>query len=247
MTSPAPPVPVPATTAPVPRESVVIVQPVPPEAHERFRLWQQGIINACEQFPGYISTDQYPPEPGSVDPWVIVLHFVDRESARRWIESPMRAEWIARLERSAQAHETTFVHGGLGAWFARRAGRAATPPGWKMVLTVLLGLYPTVMFLTWVVGPWTNGLGLAVAMLIGNALSVSLLQWLVMPVLNRVVSPWLTAEPQLNQRNIVGTVLVLATLAAMTCSFVLINRLIESRRVTKAVAPPVATTEHGAR
>jgi antibiotic biosynthesis monooxygenase (ABM) superfamily enzyme len=50
-----------------------------------------------------------------------------------------------------------------------------------MALTVLLGLYPTVMLLTLTVGRATRPFRLAAAVLIGNALSVSILQDAVTP------------------------------------------------------------------
>jgi antibiotic biosynthesis monooxygenase (ABM) superfamily enzyme len=49
------------------------------------------------------------------------------------------------------------------------------------------------MILTILVGPYTAALGLALSMLIGNALSVCILQWLVMPILTRLLAPWLNA------------------------------------------------------
>jgi len=65
----------------------------------------------------------------------------------------------------------------------------------------------------------TGPLGSALAMLIGNAMSVSLLQYVVMPVLTRVFGPWLHANA-LNQRakSLAGlgiVVLILATLTAL--------------------------------
>src|SRR5262249_26775079 len=67
---------------------------------------------------------------------------------------------------------------------------------WKIALSVLLALYPTVMVLAICLGPYLTPLGLAVSMLISNALSVSILQWAVTPALNPVLRPWLPANEQ---------------------------------------------------
>ena len=89
-----------------------------------------------------------------------------------------------------------------------------------MVLTVLLGLYPTVMLLTIFVGPYTSRLGMAVSMLIGNALSVSSLQWLVMPVLTRMLAPWLEADARRARTlSYGGLALISVLLAALTFGF----------------------------
>jgi len=93
-------------------------------------------------------------------------------------------------------------------------------PSWKMALTVLLGLYPTVMVLTLFPGPYTEPLGLALAMLIGNALSVSILQWAVMPVLNSLLAPWLRANSEQRRAYSVGGLfLILFFLAGFALLF----------------------------
>src|SRR5262249_46517507 len=51
----------------------------------------------------------------------------------------------------------------------------SAPPSWKIVMTVVLALFPTVMLLAVFPGPYTAPLGFAAAMLIGNFLSVSIL------------------------------------------------------------------------
>jgi hypothetical protein len=89
-----------------------------------------------------------------------------------------------------------------------------------MVLTVLLGLYPTVVLLSLFPGKYTAPLGMAVSLLIGNALSVALLQWAVMPALTALFGPWLRAradkQPGLAAGGVVLIVLLLAALTALT-------------------------------
>jgi hypothetical protein len=57
-------------------------------------------------------------------------------------------------------------------------------------------------------------------MLIGNALSVSILQWAVMPALNVLLGPWLHAnEPRGKAFSAGGLVLVLLLLAGLAVVF----------------------------
>ena len=80
---------------------------------------------------------------------------------------------------------------GFGAWFAGLVDgpEGTLPPSWKIALAVLFQLYPTVMVLTLFVTPHLSSLGLAVTMLIGNVLSVSILQWVLTPRLNKWLGP----------------------------------------------------------
>jgi antibiotic biosynthesis monooxygenase (ABM) superfamily enzyme len=89
-----------------------------------------------------------------------------------------------------------------------------------MVLTVLLGLYPTVMLLNIVVVPYTSPLGLAMSMLIGNALSAAILQWAVMPLLNALLGRWLQATADKDKGlSIGGLLLILVLLAILAALF----------------------------
>jgi antibiotic biosynthesis monooxygenase (ABM) superfamily enzyme len=205
------------------RTSAVIVQRVPPAAVERFLEWQRGVTAGAEGFAGYRATDIYPPAEGQQEEWVVVIQFDDNESLQRWLNAPMRQEWLARLPREVGAdYRLKTLPGGFGPWFARLAREpdGAPPAAWKMALTVLLGLYPTVMLLTLFPGPFLTPLGLAVSMLVGNALSVSILQWAVMPVLSALLAPWLKARTEGKRAfSLGGACLILLVLAGLAGLF----------------------------
>lgn len=200
--------------------SSVIVHRVPPDGAGRFLEWQRGISDAMSGFPGYEAADVYPPAEGRQE-WVVILHFAHPDDLQGWLDSSLRAEWLAKLGGAGSDFRLTTLSGGFGSWFTGLLGGTGEPvPAWKMVLSVLLGLYPTVMLLTLFVGPFTNRLGMAAAMLIGNAMSVGLLQWAVMPALQAVLGPWLRASgPAAGTLSVAGTAAVLAGLAGLMFLF----------------------------
>ena len=204
------------------RATAVIVQNVPPAAADWFLEWQRGVTAAAAPTAGYRGTEVFPPAPGQ-RAWVVLIHFDDDAALQRWLRSPARAEWVAALEAKIGRFELQTLRGGLGFWFAHRPSAGPAPPGWKLALVVLLGLYPTVMLLTMFVGPYTTALGLAGSMLVGNALSVGLLQWAVMPALTAVWGRWLTAGTGRTGVTVGGAVLLVALLAAMTLTFHLLT------------------------
>lgn len=204
------------------RASAVVVQHVPPALADWFIEWQQGVSGAAELFAGYRGTDVYPPADTQHDEWVVVIHFNDEDSLKGWLDSPVRGQWVERLESHVGKFELKALPGGFASWFSGQEGcsQGQPPPAWKMALTVLLGLYPTVMILTLFPGPYTQPLGLAVAMLIGNALSVSILQWGVMPLLNKLLAPWLKAPPDQNMAvSVAGLGSILCLLAGFAVIF----------------------------
>lgn len=200
------------------RASAAIVQHVPLDAVDRFREWQRNVTKAAEAYEGYEGTNLYPPPAGGEE-WVSVIHFENEELLQHWIDSPERARWVAKLRATVGDFELRTPKGGFSSWFdgLRKDGADAMPPAWKMALTVWLGLFPTVLLLSIFVGPWTSPLGFSFSMLIGNALSVAILQWAVVPALTKVLRPWLEANSPskrgLSYGGVAGLVLVLIGIA----------------------------------
>jgi antibiotic biosynthesis monooxygenase (ABM) superfamily enzyme len=204
------------------RASAVVVQHVPAALADWFMEWQRGATAAAEGFAGYRGTDVYPPGDSGRDEWVVVINFDDEKSLQEWLGSPVRAQWVEKLQAQVGDFELKALPGGFGPWFAglSQGPEGAPPPSWKMALAVLLGLYPTVMLLTLFPGPYTEPLGLAFAMLIGNALSVAILQWAVMPVLNILLVPWLKANSHKQRAfSVGGFLLILVLLAGLALLF----------------------------
>jgi antibiotic biosynthesis monooxygenase (ABM) superfamily enzyme len=201
-----------------PQSSSVIVQRVTPGNREVFLEWQRGITGAAAAFRGYQATEIYPPAPERPLEWVILIHFDNEANLRGWLESPLRAEWTAKLPREIREFRLKTLPSGFAAWFSDPGDEPL--PHWKVFLMVLIGLYPTVMVLTLFLSPHTNRFGLAVALLIGNVASCAFLEWLGSPVIRLLIGPWLRAQGKEGRvRNVVGTAFIVASLAAMAVLF----------------------------
>ena len=206
----------------VSRASAAVVQRVPASAADWFLEWQRDTTRVAEAFPGYGSTEVFPPREGAGDEWVTLFHFEHDAALKTWLDSPERARRLEELRSRIGEFELVTLSSGLGDWFMDRSRDTGAhgPPGWKMVLSVVLGLYPTVMLLSMTVGLVTNRWGLALSMLIGNMCSVSILQWGVMPVLTRLLKPWLQANDAAQPRLMLsGIAVVLFALAVMAIGF----------------------------
>jgi antibiotic biosynthesis monooxygenase (ABM) superfamily enzyme len=195
--------------------SAIVVDTIPPGRREDYLRWPGGINRAVESFAGYRETSVFPPlRPGGQE-WITIAHFQTRADLERWLDSDVRAEWVEAFRREFGDFTLLPVQGGLTSWFAQQR-----LPGWKMVLTVLLGLYPTVMVIALAIMPRLSGLPFALTMLIGNVLSVSALQWMLMPRLNRILGFWLKPAALIERRNhIIGTLGVLGAILGMLVLF----------------------------
>jgi hypothetical protein len=162
--------------------------------HE-YREWQTAIDREAARFPGFMGNEVFPPVPGLQEEWVVVVRFDSTANLRRWLESDVRRrlnDEAARLWHEARVES---FGGGFPGWFTAGApapGQPALPPNWKQAMTVLLALYPTVMVLTLLLSPRLTSVPFPLQMFISNAVGTVLLTWLVMPLVTRALSFWLT-------------------------------------------------------
>jgi antibiotic biosynthesis monooxygenase (ABM) superfamily enzyme len=223
-----PPIPQPDPSPPIlrlrgPRASTVITQHYPADKADTFMAWQREVAALAGAYPGYQATEVYPPTGGG-DEWVIIIHFDDEAKLQAWLDAPERAAWLAKLPSEALGFRQHTMPTGFGTWVAGQTADGTPIPSWKSFLLVLLGLYPTVMLLALVVSPRTVDLGTAFAMLVGNVISVAALQWIVMPLLNRALAPWLLAHGRDGRLvSVVGAAGIVAAVLAMAVLFRMIE------------------------
>lgn len=204
------------------RASSVIVHHIPADRKERFLELERGVSAAVRAFPGYQGTEIYPPADDGEQEWVAVVHFDDTATLKGWLDSPVRAEWVGKLNREFGDFQLRTLPSGFGGWFTGLMTEGI-PPAWKMVSAVILGLYPTVMLLTIIIGPYTAPLGLALSILISNIVGSIILQWAAMPLVTWTFAPWLKAPAnKWTPLNVGGMLLIAILLACMALLFRLV-------------------------
>jgi hypothetical protein len=194
--------------------SVVVSHVIVPQDEAAFLDWQHRMIEAERAAPGHVSSELLHPVPGVQEEWVAVTRFAGEPALEAWLGSAGRRRLLDDGERFRD-FRLQRVGSSFGSWFAADAGPDGGPASWKTALSVLVGLYPTVVLLTlgisalWPTGPlWAS-------LLVGNVASVGLLTWVVMPVVTRALRFWL--EPERGSRqprtDVLGTVASLVFLA----------------------------------
>jgi uncharacterized protein len=112
----------------VSKASAVVVQRVPAARADWFMQWQRGVSGAAESFAGYRGTDVYPPADDQREEWVVVIHFDDEKSLQEWLGSPVRAQWVKKLQEQVGDFELKALPGGFGPWFASQTKGPELPP-----------------------------------------------------------------------------------------------------------------------
>jgi antibiotic biosynthesis monooxygenase (ABM) superfamily enzyme len=173
--------------------TVVVSHPVDPALVDEFLDWQQRVTDAERAFPGFGGSELFRPVPGVQEDWTAVFRFDTEEHLNDWLESPERKRL---LDEGAhfQDFELHRIASPFGSWFSFGDADTEAPAQWKTALSVLVGLYPTVVLLTLGISEiWEDG-ELWETLLLGNILSVGLLTWVVMPIVTRALRFWLAPE-----------------------------------------------------
>ncbi len=139
-----------------------------------------------------------------------------------WVDSKARLDLLqtARQQFKYGYALKTSVHAFEG-WFPVEGRKP--PAAWKQCLLVLLTLYPTVLVTQVLLHPLTDGLHLATSMLIGNALTVSITGFLLIPLANRWFSPWLRAPVSPRARLLAPLIVALLLLGFLLLGWALIQ------------------------
>jgi uncharacterized protein len=180
-----------ASTDPV---TAVFSRRVKPGREGEFEDWAHGVIGVATRWPGHLGASVLH-EPGS--PWYhVVYKFTDRDRFRAWAESEERGHWLGRVGRLTEDEDDPELQQttGLETWFDL-PGPAATPrwppPRWKMWLVSLVAVYPLVVLFQWALAPRLERLPLPVKSALFPLVLLTLMTFVVMPLVTRVLRPWL--------------------------------------------------------
>lgn len=214
--------------APPPAEEVVtavISHVVRPGRERDFTRWQDKVLKAQERYPGFMGTELFKPVPGVQDQWVVVFRFDTRAHLDEWLTSTSRAKLLEEGREYFSSYDLRKIGSAFSGWFRFGEGtQEGLPPNWKQAMSVVLALYPTVMVLNLTVGRELDDVGVPgyLGLFVGNLLSVSILTWLLMPLVNRAFAFWLLPGRTRTVRDhVAGAALMALCWAALIALFAL--------------------------
>ncbi|HLP77192.1 MAG TPA: antibiotic biosynthesis monooxygenase, partial [Candidatus Paceibacterota bacterium] len=123
----------------------------------------------------------------------ILRTFADEQERDAFYASPMFQAWEARARTLTEGEPEYRQLHGLEAWFR---SPHLPPPHWKMACATFLGVFPLAMVLNLTVGSAIASWHFVLRNAVFNACVVLLLTWAVMPVVSRLLRPWLNPNPK---------------------------------------------------
>jgi antibiotic biosynthesis monooxygenase (ABM) superfamily enzyme len=166
----------------------VITRDIVPGRERDFEEWAHRIVSAAAR---YGATDTIiTPDAATPTRRVFVQHFPNEEALRAWEESEERNPLVQEAGEFSIPNVQRAT--GLETWFVLPGERAIVPPSrWKMLLVTLMGAYPLVVLYSAFVLPLVEGWPLLVRATVLPIVLLSLMTYVIMPQLSRLLGGWL--------------------------------------------------------
>ena len=159
----------------------------------RFEAALHEFVTGPLQTEGQLGINVMRPVEGSGSrEYGILQRFRDAESRERFYLSTFYEQWEAMEGSLIEGDAKHQNLSGLETWFVSPGQHEVIPPPtWKMALVTILGVWPASILIPWILNPFMGGLPWLLQALLVAVGIVVLLTWAIMPVLVRILKPWL--------------------------------------------------------
>jgi uncharacterized protein len=175
--------------------TMVVVTEIKPGREADYRAWAERIQKLQAKFPGYIGSFVQPPQQKETG-WTAVLRFDSAANLDRWLKSKERATILKEGEDMIQGFHLQRVDTSFPGWVPNDPATGKPPNRWKTAALILLTLFPVIMLELRFLNPPLADLNPAVRTFIGNALSVAVTTWPLIPLAVYAFHAWLYPENQ---------------------------------------------------
>ncbi len=171
--------------------TVMFARQVKPGHELEYAALAQAMIDASEEVPGQLAATMLHEDDSTL--YTLIYSFTDQPSLRTWLESPRRQQLLERADQIADVHTELPSLTGLETWFALPHRPTITPPPrWKMWLVSLLAIYPFVVAFQALLVPSIKAWPLLLRSALLPLTLLTLMTFVVMPVVTRIAEPWLS-------------------------------------------------------
>jgi antibiotic biosynthesis monooxygenase (ABM) superfamily enzyme len=171
--------------------TAVFARRVKPGRAAQYENLARKMVDTSKAFRGHLGATVLHEE-DSPD-YTVLYSFTDRPSLQAWLDSPERRELLRQADLLAEQHVRLPPLTGLETWFALpHRATIKPPPRWKMWLVSLVAIYPLVVAFQATIVPTIKTWPLPVRSAVLPLTLLTLMTFVVMPVVTRVVQPWLS-------------------------------------------------------
>jgi len=175
----------------------VIITRVKSGKEEAYRAFADRIQRTQQTFPGYIGSFVQPPQHNETG-WTTVLRFQTVRDLNHWLNSPERKALLKESEDLIEGFAAQRVDTSFPGWVPADPATGKPPNRWKTSGLILLVLFPVIMLELRFLNPVLRAANFppALGTFTGNAISVALTTWPLLPLAIRAFHAWLFPEGQ---------------------------------------------------
>ena len=192
--------------------TVVVTRIAKRDKIREFEEWMDGIIHEAMKFEGHMGVNVIRPSDLSNPEYIIIFRFNTFENLARWENSKARREWLTKSKEVAEGEPVIEKQTGLEIWFTPRSSSGGSikgnkasstttttaapiaPPRYKMAIVITAVIFILVSILLPQIRQLTTGLHIHLSTFIGVAIMVLLMTYVIMPLLTRLLRPWLSKK-----------------------------------------------------
>ncbi len=175
-----------------PPVTIDISRRIKPGCEAAFEEILLGTITDAMKVEGHLGVNVFRPTDSRNPTYRVIFKFDRMSNLRRWEESDLRCQWLARMESLTLGQPETQILTGLEAWFTLPGQRIITPPPrYKMTVITWLAIFPLIVCINLVFGAFLSSLPMLLRSLILTVVLVLLMTYVVMPQMTRLFTGWL--------------------------------------------------------
>lgn len=172
----------------------IISEIVKPGHQGEFEQWSRQINGVVSKQNGFIGLDILRPRDQNHLEYIIIVRFENHHSLKSWLTSETFKRIFAKAQPFLISHRSQQQSGGIEQWFElpeHEIHQIKKPAFYKLVVMGVLAVYPLVLLANLFVGALTKKLPYPVAILISVVFISILMTYPVMPLISKILSPWL--------------------------------------------------------
>lgn len=171
--------------------TVVVRRRVRPGSEEIYEDWLNRLTAEAKDLSGYIGAEfQKPASVGA--PYISVFRFASVETLEAFERSDLRARYLTEIAPHVEADAIWEKTTGLEVWFDAPKGTVVAQPSPHRMALVLIGVVFALVFaLTLLLGPLIGDWPMALRLLVTVILQVTLMTYVIMPRLTRLLARWI--------------------------------------------------------
>ncbi len=171
--------------------TIIVKRRPKPDRIEDFEKVMSGTTRDAMSFKGHLGANIIRPTKAG-DYYRIIFKFDSMRNYLAWEGSELREQWLERYSEVEQGEQELEILSGLETWFTMPGEEALVPPPkYKMMMIVWISIFFLSLLIYYYLTPFISELHTIVQIAITSLTLVSLMTYIVMPIMARLFHRWL--------------------------------------------------------